>query len=721
MKYLYSVILLGILWMLPAVAGDPVEIGSAECRLRVTDGTAALIAPDGTPVMQLSGLKGSWAAFETDGGVAERISENQLRIDYRMRGAASTNVFLSSTYTLLDNRLTAAYNLTAPSGLKTGGTMILRKGLNQMGESHLIKAGVWQRNPGGGIAVETNDGVFRRYHSSGYSVLEHLGGNANWVSKHAQHISFKKIAADNRLHGETSFMIVPVNLCDDAAVAAFHRRPLSISLKTDHPFNLSTNAAITLTATVSNAQTSTLDNVTFRLSVLDFDGRIIGNLKQAISVRINGQKRLSLSIPPVTGVYFAEASVVWNGQEYFSRTTLGAVKPYDFKHRERSIFGIAAAFHIPSRKDVNALLKRMGVRWVRRGDTREKLPSIGAVANAHDNVKPNQWKDDPEKKQAELRKRLALCDERRNPCYEFCNEWNMSALHTGKLADVYVNDWLKPLAEIRKEGGFKVELLSMGLAGADTAFLKGIHANGGWPLLDGIAFHPGRGNVTPDYIGTGWTYLGAIRSMKKAVAELGDKPLWITEAYACTMPHSSWYDSMRRAAENTVLTYVIGLAEGMKAVMFYQLHDARWANCGGINTEDSEYYYGLLDRKGAIKPSLLAYCAVAEALDGAVFQRWLEFPGTQTKGILFDTPRGALSVLWDRSEGYRQAERKTDYVSPEPWIEHWRKRVPVSLNTTQDQVTVIDCVGRRESIRADDGKVKLSLTGAPVMVYGLGF
>ncbi len=203
--------------------------------------------------------------------------------------------------------------------------------------------------------------------------------------------------------------------------------------------------------------------------------------------------------------------------------------------------------------------------------------------------------------------------------------------------------------------------------------------------------------------------------------QLGGNANWVTEAYACTMPHSDWHDTERRAAENVVLTYVIGLAEGMKAVMFYQLRDATWSDLGGIDTADSEHYYGLLRRDGAVKPSLLAYCAVSEALDGAVFRRYLSFPEGQTKGVLFDTPRGPLAVLWDRTEGYVQSERKPGFASPEPWRDHWTRHASVTLSAALPQVALTDCIGRKSLVEAQGGRVALTLTGAPVMVTGLRF
>lgn len=299
----------------------------------------------------------------------------------------------------------------------------------------------------------------------------------------------------------------------------------------------------------------------------------------------------------------------------------------------------------------------------------------------------------------------------------------MAGLSTGKWADGYVRNWLVPLAAERKRLGTRVKILSMGIAGPDVKFLEAIHANGGWPLLDGIAFHPGRGNYTADYIDTSpkhefWTYLGAIRTVKAAVQRLGPKPIWVTEAYACTQANNDWVDTKRHAAENIVLTFALGLAEGLETVEFYQLHDAVWYNQGGVNPKDREYDFGILHRDGAVKPSLFAYCAIAEALDGATFTGDLSFPDPNLKGHAYTTPRGAMDILWSRADGYTLTVRSKSYAEPEPWLDPWPTKTTVSLPAA-GTVTVIDCLGRKTTLSPVDGQVSLVLDGAPRIVYGL--
>ena len=169
-----------------------------------------------------------------------------------------------------------------------------------------------------------------------------------------------------------------------------------------------------------------------------------------------------------------------------------------------------------------------------------------------------------------------------------------------------------------------------------------------------------------------------------------------------------------------MLTFALGLAEGVKAVCFYQLHDAVWHDVGGVNPDDAEYHFGLLDRRGTVKPSLLAFATIARALDGATAPRYLTLADKAINGIGCDTPAGPMAILWDRTDGFVQAAKSADYAAAEPWIDHWKSRKAVRFATAQPQITMVDCIGRRTTVAAHDGKVDLVLTGAPLIVYGLG-
>lgn len=116
----------------------------------------------------------------------------------------------------------------------------------------------------------------------------------------------------------------------------------------------------------------------------------------------------------------------------------------------------------------------------------------------------------------------------------------------------------------------------------------------------------------------------------------------------------------------------------------------------------------------------LAYTAAAEHLDQSRFVRWLRFPdGSKTLGLLFNTPRGPMAILWDRSDGYILTEKVENFASPEPWTDTWKSRQSVTLPLNGSAATVLNVIGQETVVPGTGGNVELTLTGAPVLVYGL--
>ncbi|MPM96264.1 hypothetical protein SDC9_143422 [bioreactor metagenome] len=92
------------------------------------------------------------------------------------------------------------------------------------------------------------------------------------------------------------------------------------------------------------------------------------------------------------------------------------------------------------------------------------------------------------------------------------------------------------------------------------------------------------------------------------------------------------------------------------------------------------------------------------------------------RGIGFDTPRGPLAFLYDRTDGDTLTDRKKkNFAAAEPWVDTWKTRRSKTFDAVGDDVTVIDPIGRATKVNAKNGKVTLELTGAPLMVYGIKF
>ena len=283
------------------------------------------------------------------------------------------------------------------------------------------------------------------------------------------------------------------------------------------------------------------------------------------------------------------------------------------------------------------------------------------------------------------------------------------------LAEPYVK-WLKAIRKIQSEKTEwqKIKIISFGFAGTDEVFLEKLVTLGGWELLDGIALHPGRGNFTPDYPVTVpwnefekpssgyqyWNYYGSIRILKNFIKAHGnDKDLYLTEVYALDFPNHSWNDTPRESAENVVLSFALAAAEGVKNALYYQLFNSVWNNQLGVREDNREYFFGLINRDLSFKPSFMAYCNISEALDGARFKGWIKFSENNpfSKGVMFDTPKGPMSIIWDRMEG-DILPRPNGNSSPEPWISSWNIQTELTLPCKEESITVLNAIGQKESI-----------------------
>ncbi|WP_081721983.1 hypothetical protein [Geminisphaera colitermitum] len=574
-----------------------------------------------------------------------------------------------------------------------------------------------------------------------------------------------------------SVIISPSDWPVEFVSARWHGRPVGLKLGTDKLYNWWTSTpgqpadkqpALTLKNTLANTSL-TSRTVTLKHWVRDFAGNYVSRQTRDLELAAGQTLTEDIkfqpspdSIDPTRDIFFAEVSIAdkTTGEELaFARTNLALLPPHEFKGTSaESIFGIAAYWPFPDETSVQSLMERMGVRWYRQGNTHD-YKNITALR--HTQIPKKTYDEDTAAGDKWIREQLQLCVDHANPAWEFGNEINYAVMSIGmgdtvkdqeraKRVAKYLG-WVKAIRRIQKEMGAPaadVKLLSVGLAGMDVKFADAIQDAGGWKLLDGLAVHPGRGNFTPDYpvsepwqnwthgaYGNYWNYYGSVRTAAELVKKYGDTPqkpkeLWLTEVYACAYPNSFWEDSLRHGTENAILSFGLAMSANVKALMWYQLFDTVWFDKLGVNPKDREYYFGLINRDLSLKPALLAYAAAAEELDQAKFVRWLKFPKSangeesKTRGLLFDTPRGPMTILWDRTDGYVLSEKQKDFASPEAWTDEWRSRVSTTLPLAHGQTTLtaINSIGQRKQVPADAANkstVTLKLTGAPVIVYGL--
>ncbi|AXG81957.1 hypothetical protein [Streptomyces paludis] len=658
-----------------------------------------------------------------------------IRMDYAFDAAAGA-VTVTGWFSVTTGRARLEWRITGADTLVPDGFLFSRAIQAPTAPDDYLAIAEWVRDSGGGIPYEEAAGVA---HTSTWGTLHGLyllnrsrqaWTNSTWI--HAP-------GTADPAGGWTSRADFFFTGTRPSATATIGRgQELGIELTTDSDFNLydAPGEPMRLTALVANggaARTAELE-----LSVRDFDGATVAATTVSGSIAAAGTWQHTFTVPaPAAGVVFAEVVVRSAGDEAFARTNLATLPEFTYRAGADSMFGVANYpwLQRPSADAVLDLWQRAGVSLVRIAyDGGPGLPpsAFDARGMRHNiELQPSLDVTDTEAA-AWAADKLAVAQGAGAEYFEVGNELNRP-FNTGVAAQAYLDKALRPVFDRRAATGAAVKLMNNGLAGMDKPWVENFIAAGGWDLIDAFAYHPGRGNFTPDYIppgsgwgtgseGTYWNFYGGLKQLKALMAQHGEKEIWLTEAYAPTKPNSWWHDTYRHAAENVLLTLALAKAEGVTCVCWYQFHDGVLGMPQIADPDNVEYHYGLMNRDLSPKPSLLAYATAARALDRATFRGHLAFPDPKTFGLWFDTPEGPAVVLWNRADGYLLNTSGTRTVghfpAPEVWADPWPTKTSLTVSAGS-AVHELDSIGRGRDLAPVRGRVTLTLDGAPRIFYGL--
>lgn len=604
---------------------------------------------------------------------------------------------------------------------------------------------LWNREPGGGIPYETTHGAGYAFDYADTRLLLRLRdstpgfGDDTWLNAPG-------VASGGGY--VTEAVLVPGLMRPHAAgvIARDIVTPLGVELWADQPFHVwPSGGAKTVNAQVVNSESADRE-VRLSWTARTWDGAVQSGT--AGPVTVSPRTVWNTSFDVVLGgrdIAFVEAEVTDGTATAFTRTNLAVLAPFTYQAGAASRFGVSNYPWLlsgPGPDETAALLKLIGMKWVRTAYT--GAPGIPpADLDRHGLLHNVQLGDFDEGMPADpaawAGSMVDLCVAAGARYYECGNELNLPS--PGVSPGAYVDGALRPLRSVmrnRPDATFKV--MTCGLAGMDSVWLDGFGAAGGWGEVDVFAYHPGRGNYVADYsppepwlepdgdrLPVFWNFIGSLRKADAARASTPDgrKELWLTEAYASTLPNRWWTDTYRHAAENVLLQLMFARAYDVRCVTWYTLDDGIEQQPREAHPGDIEYHFGLLVRDRSPKPSLLAFATAARFIDQAEYLGRVTFSDPEVKGLLFDT----FAVLWTRHDGYvlnndpaRRDPANPDYYrTPEPWLDPWPTKTPVSLPTPAATTTVreVNAIGQETLHTAAGGRVTVTLDGAPRIVVGL--
>lgn len=659
-----------------------------------------------------------------------------IRMDYTFAAAAGTTTVVGLV-TVSTGHAHLEWEIQGDATLVPEGFLFSRAILSPTAADDYVAVTEWVRDDRGGIPYEETAGIA---HVSTWGGLHGMflleRSRQAWTNSTWVHSPGTALPGGG-YRSEAEFYFSETR---PSATATIGRgRELGIELRSEQDFNIwSPGQTAAITALVANGST-TPKNVTLSWWVRDFNGASLATSTVSVLVPATGTAAHTFSLAlPSQGIAVAEVAAVFGGDEAFARTTLAVLPPRSLDPSSSSMFGMANYPWLlrPSATAVLDLWQRVGVSRVRiayQGGPGLPPADFDARGMSHNIELQPSLTVDATAAAAWASTNLATAITAGAEYFEVGNELNRP-FNTGVAAQAYIDLALRPVVDRIAATGASIKLMNNGLAGMDKPWVENFIAAGGWDLIDAFAYHPGRGNFTPDYVpggddweassnGTYWNFYGGLTQLKAIMAVHGEKEIWLTEAYACTRPNAWWNDTYRHAAENVFLTLALAKAEGIRNVCWYQFHDSVLGNPQVANPEDVEYHFGLMNRDLSAKPSLLAYATASALLTDAEFLGWLDLGDTHSKGLLFDTPLGHAAVLWNRADGYLL---NTDhdpadwhFAAPEVWVDPWPTKTHLTLPASGGAVFQLDAIGQRTDLAVDAGSVDITLDGAPRVFIGL--
>ncbi|MFD5224158.1 hypothetical protein ACFWHT_00915 [Microbacterium sp. NPDC058342] len=707
--------------------------------IRADGGRVTLLDAAGTQVQRFTGYRVGALNLVTGTSALGTAPDGApaLIVTWDVPASAPAGSSVRGTFTPRGRSLEIVYDIALPGSTSASTGMMRREPVPAGTVTETFHGPAdWIRDERGGIPYQANARTMfvQRRGDAALSIVA-PGANSGWRDNRAIHLPAAAVSPG--VYRATARVVLGSPDERPAVVEAIaSARALAVELSSDRPFNIWTSSKTPMIVHADAYNGGGARQLTFAWVARDFDGKVVAERSKRIAAAARSvvTDELGVSLPG-RGIAFVELTITAGADTVYERTNVAVLPPYEFSDAP-TFFGLSADY-LRGPVAERELIHRIGLRKSRHAHfTAAELATYGfSQHRLRTPASLDEFDGDPAALTAYVRSELDLAEAAQATHYECANEWNMrGGVRKGVGAEKYVQKWASAFrAEIDRRGS-SIRFIPVALAGMDDVYAKKMFDAGLADKAHAFNLHPGRGNYTPDYApapadwgtesnGSYWNFYGALTEARRQIDEYGgaDMEFWLTEAYTPTKPNSWWHDTYRHAAENTLLTSALAMTKGVDAMQWFQFYDNVKANPSGANPDNPEYHYGLLLRDLSPKPHLLALANAAEQLDGATFVRWLDLPD-DARGLLFDTPRGPLTVLWSRADGYllnTQGTRDGSFFpAEEPWVDTWTTKTEYGFGVT-GTVTEIDAIGRAKTLQTTDGRVGVVLDGAPRMYYGL--
>jgi len=498
-------------------------------------------------------------------------------------------------------------------------------------------------------------------------------------------------------------------------------------------------------------------NYSVRYNIMGYDNECIDSAifyGNKLGSKEMANRNLQLDLPKY-GMYYLNLYVATKNNEYRECYPFCAIEEFEFKHREENRLGICATHHDTEGQGDStiSLLNKMGLSVIRLGGSAKGENFIEKVRkNNMEYVSGVQWShyitpENRERVQNSLREVLTNCPD--SKYILIANEVDSKTkANYGKAKEFLDNHFVpysfEPLREV-VENEFpqmKKKIIWQSNCHGTIEWLEAFKECGIWDESEFIDIHTYSSPAGPDKVFTNSLYSMhantfsneyAMERWKRITRRYGEKRMIVGETgYPTPAACSDTKEiDIRTGADFNVRIAMFLLEAGCEDIIFYCMYDRTGWFIG--SSAWNELYFGAnynYDYNSVFmpKPWAPAFANLTRVMDGfkkvSFFDKYEENEFGTLRAFKVEKEDTEFAVLWSNiymppNSTVEGRVNKVKRIPAPAWESRWLETEIREFDTVGDTVTVVDIMGNKTEIKAENGKVKLEISGSPIYVYGI--
>ncbi len=508
-----------------------------------------------------------------------------------------------------------------------------------------------------------------------------------------------------------------------------------------------------------NVYNITEDDINFsvKYNIMSYDNECIDSgifYGNTLGAKQMANHNLDLDLPKY-GMYYLNFYVATKDNEYRECFPFCAVEDFEFKHREENRLGICATHHDTEGQGDStiSLLNKMGLSIVRLGGSAkgEDFPEKLRQNNMRfvSGVEWSHYITPENRERVQNSCRNVLTDLPDAKYVLIANEVDSKTkANYGKAKEFLENHFIpysfEPLHEVvvNEFPEMKKKMVWQSNCHGTVEWLEAFKESGIWDESEFIDIHTYSSPSGPDKIFANSLYSMhantfsneyAMERWKRITRRYGEKRMIVGETgYPTPSPASDTKEiDIRTGADFNVRIAMFLLEAGCEDIIYYCMYDRTGWFIG--SSAWNELYFGAnynYDYNGVFmpKPWAPAFANLTRQMDGfkkvSFFDKYEENEFGTLRAFKVEKDDSEFAVLWSNiylppNSTVEGRVNKVKRLPAPAWESRWLTTETREFDAVSDTVKIVDIMGNEKILKAENGKVKIELSGSPIYVYGI--